>query len=173
MEKIARDHGGRLQHRWVDAAEIQGAMSRAQEKGGLYRAATDYAIDAWQRGVLTLDALRERGNNDIAHEAAGTPPVLIYENEIVIDGRDLPRPVNYLLLKIVPPGGLQSYSWKRPYLIVDPRAGHGAGIGGFKPDSQVGVALRRPSGLFPGLSSPSRTKPDPGRRYAGGSRFCW
>jgi pimeloyl-ACP methyl ester carboxylesterase len=32
--------------------------------------------------------------------------------------------------------------WKRPYLIIDPRAGHGAGIGGFKADSQVGVALR-------------------------------
>jgi pimeloyl-ACP methyl ester carboxylesterase/tellurite resistance protein len=29
-----------------------------------------------------------------------------------------------------------------PYVIIDPRAGHGAGIGGFKPDSQVGVALR-------------------------------
>ena len=26
-------------------------------------------------------------------------------------------------------------------MIIDPRAGHGAGIGGFKPDSQVGVAL--------------------------------
>ncbi len=31
---------------------------------------------------------------------------------------------------------------KRPYLIIDPRAGHGPGIGGFKDDSQVGVALR-------------------------------
>jgi pimeloyl-ACP methyl ester carboxylesterase len=32
--------------------------------------------------------------------------------------------------------------WKRPYIIIDPRAGHGPGIGGFKTDSQVGVALR-------------------------------
>ena len=30
---------------------------------------------------------------------------------------------------------------RRPYIIIDPRAGHGAGIGGFKSDSQVGVAL--------------------------------
>jgi pimeloyl-ACP methyl ester carboxylesterase len=30
----------------------------------------------------------------------------------------------------------------RPYIIIDPRAGHGPGIGGFKDDSQVGVALR-------------------------------
>jgi pimeloyl-ACP methyl ester carboxylesterase len=31
---------------------------------------------------------------------------------------------------------------KRPFVIVDPRAGHGPGIGGFKEDSEVGVALR-------------------------------
>ena len=31
----------------------------------------------------------------------------------------------------------------RPYIIIDPRAGHGAGIGGFKSDSQVGVALTK------------------------------
>jgi poly(3-hydroxyalkanoate) synthetase len=30
----------------------------------------------------------------------------------------------------------------RPIVIVDPRAGHGPGIAGFKPDSQVGVAMR-------------------------------
>jgi Protein of unknown function (DUF3141) len=30
---------------------------------------------------------------------------------------------------------------RRPYVIIDPRAGHGPGIGGFKDDSQVGVAL--------------------------------
>ncbi len=30
----------------------------------------------------------------------------------------------------------------RPFVIIDPRAGHGPGIGGFKEDSQVGVALR-------------------------------
>ena len=29
-----------------------------------------------------------------------------------------------------------------PYLIIDQRAGHGPGIGGFKEDSQVGVVLR-------------------------------
>ena len=32
-------------------------------------------------------------------------------------------------------------SGKRPFVIVDPRAGHGPGIGGFKPDSQIGNAL--------------------------------
>ena len=31
---------------------------------------------------------------------------------------------------------------KRPFVVVDPRAGHGPGIGGFKPDSEVGAALK-------------------------------
>ncbi|HHF0527007.1 TPA: DUF3141 domain-containing protein [Legionella anisa] len=31
---------------------------------------------------------------------------------------------------------------KRPILIIDPRAGHGPGIGGLKRDSEVGVAMK-------------------------------
>src|SRR2546427_12607788 len=31
---------------------------------------------------------------------------------------------------------------KRPFIVVDPRAGHGPGIGGFKPDSEIGAALK-------------------------------
>ena len=30
---------------------------------------------------------------------------------------------------------------KRPFIVVDPRAGHGPGIGGMKQDSEIGVAL--------------------------------
>ncbi|MDQ9785824.1 DUF3141 domain-containing protein, partial [Serratia marcescens] len=67
--------------------------------------------------------------------------MLIYDHEVALDGRNLVRPVNYMLLKILPPAGVVTYDWKRPYVIIDPRAGHGAGIGGFKQDSQVGVAL--------------------------------
>jgi pimeloyl-ACP methyl ester carboxylesterase len=89
-----------------------------------------------------VDVLRERGNIDKDHEDAGTPPVLDYAYEMVIDGRTLKRPVNYQLLKILAPEGVKVVEAKRPYMIIDPRAGHGAGIGGFKPDSQVGVALR-------------------------------
>jgi hypothetical protein len=39
-------------------------------------------------------------------------------------------------------GRWTSLSSARPIVIVDPRAGPGPGIGGFKPDSQVGVSLR-------------------------------
>ncbi|HSD59641.1 MAG TPA: DUF3141 domain-containing protein, partial [Burkholderiales bacterium] len=40
------------------------------------------------------------------------------------------------------PEGVSVDPNRRPYVIIDPRAGHGPGIGGFKDDSQVGVALR-------------------------------
>src|SRR4029078_6962780 len=72
----------------------------------------------------------------------GLPPVLHFAYETVMDGRTLPRPVNYALVRIVPPDGITVDSRLPPYIIIDPRAGHGPGIGGFKDDSQVGVALR-------------------------------
>src|SRR4029078_2732244 len=72
----------------------------------------------------------------------GLPPVLHFAYETVMDGRTLPRPVNYAPLRTVPPDGITVDSRLRPYIIIDPRAGHGPGIGGFKDDSQVGVALR-------------------------------
>ena len=53
-----------------------------------------------------------------------------------------PRPVNYCLVKIVPPKDVTIDPVKRPFVVVDPRAGHGPGIGGFKADSEVGVALK-------------------------------
>ncbi len=71
----------------------------------------------------------------------GQPPVLHFDYETVLDGRGFERPVNYALVRIVPPAGVVVDAGRRPYLIIDPRAGHGPGIGGFKDDSQVGVAL--------------------------------
>ncbi|MBS0319377.1 MAG: DUF3141 domain-containing protein [Proteobacteria bacterium] len=109
------------------------------------RLATDwmhYATDAAQRSVLMLDTLRQRGNDFLEHNAAGLPPVLHFDYETVLDGRTLARPVNYALVRIVPPAGVTVDATLRPYIIIDPRAGHGPGIGGFKDDSQVGVALR-------------------------------
>ncbi|MDM0045734.1 DUF3141 domain-containing protein [Variovorax dokdonensis] len=106
------------------------------------QALPDYLVDAWQRGVLTADVLRERGDIFLAHALNGKPPLLTFEHELLMDGRDLPQPCNYALLRIVPPAGAVIDPAKRPIVIIDPRAGHGPGIGGFKPDSEVGVALR-------------------------------
>jgi pimeloyl-ACP methyl ester carboxylesterase len=104
--------------------------------------ASQYAVDAMQRSILFWQTLRERGNNFVERNAGGFEPLLHFAYETVLDGRALARPVNYALLRITPPDGVTIDPGKRPYLIIDPRAGHGPGIGGFKDDSQVGVALR-------------------------------
>ena len=48
-------------------------------------------------------------------------------------------------------------------MIIDPRAGHGAGIGGLKPDSQVGVALRDGHPVYFVVFRPH---PEPGQTLA-------
>jgi len=103
---------------------------------------TQYATDMAQRSVLFWDTLRQRGNNYLEHEKAGKPPLLHFPSEMVMDARTFARPVNYALVRIVPPKGVSVDPTRRPYVIIDPRAGHGPGIGGFKDDSQVGVALK-------------------------------
>jgi pimeloyl-ACP methyl ester carboxylesterase len=106
------------------------------------RAIQDYWIDAFQRSVLFLDVLRQRGDIAREHNARLAPNVLSFTPELVTDGRTLKRPVNYALVRIVPPAGIVINPDKRPFVIVDPRAGHGPGIGGMKHDSEIGVALQ-------------------------------
>ena len=89
-----------------------------------------------------LDVLRQRGNNCLEHNARKAPNVLSFAAEVVLDGRLLPRPVNYGLVRILPPEGIAIDLSKRPFIVFDPRAGHGPGIGGMKPDSEIGVALK-------------------------------
>ena len=144
-------------------ADFQQAMVAASTSGNPLAVWTQYVVDRSQRAWLTLDALRERGNRDLVHEEAGTPPVLDYAYDVVLDGRSLARPVNYQLLRIIPPKGVTVVDAKRPYMIIDPRAGHGAGIGGFKDDSQVGVALRAGHPVYFVVF---RQHPEPGQTLA-------
>ncbi len=102
----------------------------------------DYSVDFCQRGVLFWDTLRRRGNDHLEQAAKPLSHVLSYAFEVVMDGRELPRPVNYGLVRIVPPAGVEVDASRRPFVVVDPRAGHGPGIGGFKPDSEIGAVLR-------------------------------
>ena len=88
---------------------------------------SEYTIDAAQRSVLYWDTLRQRGNQWIDHEAAGKPPVLSYKYEVIADARSYERPANYALVRIIPPKGVEVDDAKRPFVIVDPRAGHGPG----------------------------------------------
>lgn len=65
-------------------------------------AATQYTIDAWQRTVLYADIRRERGNQYREHLQEQQPSVLDFATEPVMAGADLPRPVNYWLVRILP-----------------------------------------------------------------------
>src|SRR5262245_23157854 len=109
---------------------------------GLFGPAMDYMIDAGQRTVLFWDVMRQRGNQYREHLAEAVPNVLSYEAELIMDGRTLKRPVNYGLVRIVPPQGVTIDPHRRPFVIVDPRAGHGPGVGRFKADSEVGVIFK-------------------------------
>src|SRR6516164_3224061 len=101
----------------------------------------DYWVDSWQRSILLLDVLRQRGNNCVEHNARKAPNVLSFDVELVLDGRSLPRWVNYGLVRIIPPKDTSIDPNKQPFIVFDPRAGHGPGIGGMKHDSEIGVAL--------------------------------
>lgn len=107
--------------------------------------AWNYAIDAWQRSILFWDVLRQRANNMMEHEEAGMPPVLAFQYEMLLDARRFERPANYGLLRITTVGEDHAEDCidrtKPPVIVIDPRAGHGPGIGGFKRDSEVGIAL--------------------------------
>src|SRR5271166_1548148 len=109
--------------------------------GSLADPSTEYLADSWQRTILFLDVLRQRGNQHFEHNASKAPNVLTFEPEVVLDGRTFDRPVNYLLTQILPPTGVTIDPSKRPFIVFDPRAGHGPGIGGMKNASEIGVAL--------------------------------
>jgi pimeloyl-ACP methyl ester carboxylesterase len=120
----------------------------------------EYWLDAWQRSILALDVLRERGNVYLERTAQNAPNVLSFAFEPIRDGRTLPKPVNYALVRIVPPAEQPVDPAKPPFIVVDPRAGHGPGIGGMKQDSEIGVAMAAGHpcyfiGFFP--------KPEPGQ----------
>lgn len=121
----------------------------------------EYLIDAFQRSILFTDILRKRGNIYLEHLRDGKPPVLTFEYETIMSGKDLDRPVNHDLTRVRPIGGKKAVKGKRPIVVIDPRAGHGPGIGGSKLDSQVGIALREGHPVYFILFHP---EPEPGQK---------
>ncbi len=125
----------------IDRIDPQaGQLSRSVTAVSLNEA-RGYLADAGQRSFLFLETLLKRGNNYRQHLDDGTPPLLKFEHELVMDGRDMPERCNYALLRLIPPATMPVNLQARPVIVVDPRAGHGPGIGGFKFDSEVGVAM--------------------------------
>jgi hypothetical protein len=106
---------------------------------------TAYQRDLAERILLFLDTLRERADQALEHEAAGLPPVLAFDYETILDARRFDPPANYALLRVVQVGEACLEDCldpsKPPVMVMDPRAGHGPGIGGFHRESEVGIAL--------------------------------
>ena len=162
------------QHRTKNAHEqyterVQQALTESRSEGeshalplpwALATSWQQYAVDFCQRSVLFWDTLRRRGKQFVERELAGKPPVLRFDYEMVLDARKFDQPVNYALVRIIPPPGVSVDAKRRPYVIIDPRAGHGPGIGGFKDDSQVGVALRAGHPVYFVIFFP---EPEPGQ----------
>src|SRR6476661_3419543 len=139
LDTAAADYSKR-----VRAAYDRFAAHRNAKGSGALDAWSDagrYAIDFVQRSILFWDALRQRGNDYVARANQPAKPVMKYQYETIADARKFAKPVNYALVSIVPPAGVEVDAKKRPYVIIDPRAGHGPGIAGFKDESEVGVAL--------------------------------
>lgn len=103
---------------------------------------SDYITDLSQRNVLFMDVMRKRGNEMLEMTRDNHATVLNFAFEKLMDGSTFERPINYWLAKMLPPEGSTTDDSKRPYVIQDPRAGQGPGIGGFKRDSEIGDALR-------------------------------
>ena len=82
--------------------------------------AREYLRDAWQRSVLFLDVLRQRGNTYRERQQETAPHVLDFDAELVLDGRTLARPVNYALVRIAPPANVPTDPAKRAFVVVEP-----------------------------------------------------
>ena len=147
-------------------AEAMDGAARGDRQGhwpaaGGTNEAWDYWVDAWQRSVLYLDVMRRRGNQYHEHMAEKAPHVLSFTGELVADGRKLERPVNYGLVRIDPLEDVPVDPKKRPFVVVDPRAGHGPGIGGLKPTARSASPC---APAIPATSSASCRSPCPARR---------
>jgi hypothetical protein len=130
--------------------------------GNSFTAFPEYITDAFQRSVLFLDLLRQRGNEQIEITSRPMATVLRFDHEVVMSGKSLPRPMNYVLSRIIPPPGIVIDPLKRPVVVVDPRAGQGPGIGGFKAESEIGDALNAGHAVyFIGFSA----TPEPGQQF--------
>jgi hypothetical protein len=122
----------------------------------------EYLVDALQRSVLFLDLLRRRGNEQEEITSRPMATVLRFDHQLLLSGRSLPKPINFSLSRIVPPRGVETDPRKRPVVVVDPRAGQGPGIGGFKAQSEIGDALAAGHAVyFIGFAA----TPEPGQQF--------
>lgn len=177
LTHLSAHHGQAISRSQVDAARA--TLTALQELTPKFVAPKvadeflEYGKDFGQRWILFLATLCQRGDACIVREKEGFRPVLAFDFDIVVDGRKLDRPVNYALVRIhAMEGTAPPRDDARPWVIIDPRAGHGSGIGGFKSKSEVGVALREGHPVYFVIFFPrARAGPDLGRCVRGRSDF--
>src|SRR5262249_38972464 len=93
----------------VSSPSPQSAKALADNVGSSHFSWTnpvqEYWLDACQRWILTLDVMRQRGNNYLKQREPISPAVLNFAFEVLLDGQTFERPVNYVLVRIKPPVG--------------------------------------------------------------------
>jgi hypothetical protein len=135
---------------------------KPDQRGTIAQDWLEYFTDACQRGVLFLDLLHRRGNEEKEITARSMATVLRFDYELLMSGRSLAKPINFVLTRIVSPRAVKIDPLKRPVVVVDPRAGQGPGIGGFKAESEIGDALAAGHPVyFIGFSA----DPEPGQQF--------
>src|SRR6476646_7535173 len=103
--------------RTVPASQTHLASINAFAPFGVFASAMEYMVDAAQRSVLFWDVMRHSGNQYREHLAETAPHVLDYEVELLVDGRTLDRPVNYCLVRVIPPSNVEIDPMRRPFVI--------------------------------------------------------
>ncbi len=106
-----------------------------------------YTADFTQRTLLMANLLRRRGNQYFEYEEAGQPPITPFPLETVMDGRELERPVNRLLVRVMDRRTLETGrrselgdQTKRPIIFQDPDAGRGL-ISASRDTSEIGLSI--------------------------------
>ena len=145
---------------WLDAAKPLAPPE-------IWRDTALYATDFAQRSILFWDTLRQRGNNGSSTRRRASRRSWLSTWEMVADARGFARPATMRWCASRRRTASSIDPDERPFVIIDPRAGHGPGIGGFKQDSQVGVALKAGHPVyFVDLLPRADAGPDPRRRLA-------
>ena len=83
----------------LDKERLQELAKRDFRAAIDFQAATEYATDFWQRSLLFLDILRQSGNQQAEMTSRPINAVLVYDHEVILRGTNLPRPVNYGLVR--------------------------------------------------------------------------
>jgi hypothetical protein len=120
---------------------------RAPSDPELCKSCSEYSWDVIQRSILFWDVMRKRGNIFLK-DTTWKSVVAAFDHEIILDGREFPRPVNYSLARIIPKKGFPVDPSKRPIVVTDPRVGQGPGIRGSRLDSEIVIAMKKGHAVY-------------------------